>query len=106
MKKVFCIGLVLIFCLTLCACGGNMTTIDKQLQGDWEPIGGNGGYYTFDNGRFSCYFYASGVKLETKEGSYEITENYICIKYDNGVNSELKYTFENGELLIEDLYKK
>ena len=102
MKKTLSLILARVLCLSLCACG-NTTSIEEALQGKWVAKGGDGGIYTFSNGRFTCETVISGLNLGVKEGGYKISTNAIKLSYDNGVKSELKFTYENGTLSIDGL---
>lgn len=106
MKKVLSLILSLVMCLSLCACGGSTDSIEKALQGKWIAETGDGGIYTFDNGRFTCETLISGLNLGVKEGSYKVSNNAIKLSYDNGVKSELKFTYENDTLSIDGLLEQ
>lgn len=105
MKKALSLILALVMCLSLCACGGT-ASIDEALHGKWIAENGDGGIYTFDNGRFTCETVISGLNLGAKEGGYKISNNVIKLSYDNGVKSELKFTYENGTLSIDGLLEQ
>ncbi|MBQ9937903.1 MAG: hypothetical protein IJO96_00055 [Oscillospiraceae bacterium] len=100
MKKVLAIILVFAMCLSLCACGVDKTAVDHELQGKWTIASGIG-VYVFNDGRFSCT-----TIVDTRSGSYEISGRKIKLNYDNGVNSKLSYSFNDGVLSIENLTKK
>ncbi len=105
MKKTIAIVLALVMCLSLCACS-KTASVEKALQGEWAPENNNGGFYVFDDGRFSCETVIAGLSLGAKEGSYEVTETVIKLSYDNGVEGELSYTYESGDLVLEGLIKR
>lgn len=102
MKKVLSLALVLILCLSLFACA-KQPTVEDELQGSWKN---DGSIWEFNDGRFSSQISISGVTLDAKEGTYEITDDAIILKYDNGVESELEYTFEDGTLSLDGLTKE
>ena len=105
MKKALSLLLALVICLSLCACGST-ASIEEALQGKWVAESGDGGIYTFSNGRFACETLISGLNLGIKEGSYKVSNNAIKLSYDNGVKSELKFTYENGTLSIDGLLEQ
>ena len=114
MKRAISLLLILAFCLSLCACGKVDTeAVDRQLQGFWVSsqdgitTDSTGSAFLFRNGRFASQAAFEGVKLDPKEGDYEITNKVIKLNYDNGVEGKLEYTFKNGELEIDsfDLIK-
>ena len=102
MKKLTALVLAFVMCIGLCACS-QTGSVDKKLRGTWEDF--NGTVYTFEAGRFTCEVSVFGLSLGTEEGDYEITERAIILYYDNGLDSTLEYTYEKGELTIEDLRK-
>ena len=100
MKKAISLILMLALCFGLCACGVDTAAVDRELQGKWTNATGMAAY-RFDDGRFAC-----ATIIDTKEGSYEITNRKIVLNYDNGVTGELSYTFKNGVLSLDGLTKK
>ena len=103
MKKTISLLLVLALLLGLCACGSKNTYyVDEQLQGSWEAYGGIA-HYEFSNGRFTCETIIEGLSLGVKPGTYKITGSKIKLLYDNGVKGNIKYTYENGSLTLENL---
>lgn len=105
MKKIFSFILMVAMCMSLCACSST-ASIEEALHGKWMAENGDGGIYMFDNGRFTCETVISGLNLGVKEGDYKISNNIIKLSYDNGVESELKFTYENGILSIDGLLEQ
>ena len=93
-------ALMLLLSLAACSSGNSADAIEKQLQGTWVLDGDVGATYIFEDGRFSCESFVADVSLGVKAGSYEIGENAIALNYDNGVEGDLEYTSENGELTL------
>lgn len=100
MKQVIKKAITAAFCVTillsLSACGNDNTQqISEQLQGTWTANNGNISY-EFNNDRFLC----STLKLLQNDGYYIIRDKTIELLYDNGVEGELTYTFDNQSLSI------
>ena len=103
MKKLTALFLVVVMCLSLCACGDQTKAIDKKLQGTWEDS--NGVIYIFEEGRFSCEAKLLGISLGIQEGDYEITDRSIALYFDNGADSLLEYTYADKELSLHGMKK-
>ncbi len=102
---------LLLFALVLatfsaCANESNLKEVEDALQGKWENDGG--AYFVFDNGSFTRVLGIPGLPSNTAEGTYEIKKSKIIVNYDNGVEGELEYSFEDGNLILDnnDLIKK
>ena len=106
MKKTIALILVLVLCLGLCACSAPL--VENKLQGEWE--GALGTVYTFSDGEFTFEAFVAGVSIGTIEGTYEVHDSMIELDFDLGldlgIDSELEYTYEKGELEIEGLTKR
>ena len=82
--------------LSLTACGNDNTQqISEQLQGKWTS---SNKYisYEFNNDRFS----SRTMLTPSNDGYYIIRDNTLELLYDNGVEAELTYTFDNQSLSI------
>ena len=99
MKKIISLLLIMTMLLTLCACG-EKKAIEKQLQGDWKDNKLGINILTFDNGKVS-----SAIGQTVKHGTYKIEDGKIVLIYENGVEGELEYTFENNELKLKSHQK-
>lgn len=76
--------------------------VDEALQGEWTvDVNENGqSVYNFDNGQVSLQAIVIGLALEPNVGTYEIDESYINVTLENGVEQNLPYTYEDGQLSI------
>ena len=86
--------------LMLCACSGNKKAIEKQLQGDWKDSRIGVSILRFDNGKLT-----SITGKDARHGTYKIADGKIHLVYDNGIEADLEYTFENNELDLK-FYQK
>jgi len=109
-KKVLVISFILSIILGLSGCGAKkgmdeneVRKIDKMLQGTWtlstsEEVQGE---YVFKNGHVSVTAIVMGLALDPNEGNYTIDNSVIKIVYDNGVETEVSYVYENDQLELE-----
>ena len=123
MKKALSLILVLVMCLSLCACGGEKKVKKELIQRPWSyeemvkttyedgssistrevteynfSNSGTVGYYH----SVDCYYIGgqSNISKEKKNGTYTIEKDEIIISYDDGKDTILKYEYNNGELKI------
>ena len=85
MKRLIALFLVLVICLSLCACGG-------KLEGTYQD---NLGFstITFEGDTIEYISLASdGVKT----GTYVIEDDKIIVNYDNGQSDTFEYDEETG----------
>lgn len=104
MKKFIAIVLLICMIATMCVgCGDPLKKVEKKLEGTWrvDIMQGLSAVYVFEDGRVSCTPTVMGQQMDTNVGSYTVTEDgKIVLNYDNGVNGELLYTFENNTLRV------
>jgi len=101
MKRTIALILALVLCFGLCACSGTMF-VERKLQGEWDSALG---VYTFTDGKFTLE-----NLVTTVEGTYEVHEDIIELDFDLaldlGLDADLNYTYEDGNLEIDGLTKR
>ena len=115
MKKVLSLILVLVMCLSLCACGTNPAEVKTDLvKGKWS------GYLSFTSNFFGveCYGYfdfhedgtvdyshmrgddrwepANGATYQIRDGEILLT----CKGWGDDTIERIKYEYKNGELRL------
>ena len=108
MKKILSIILVMLMCMSLCACGSKTDKVEKSLQGSWVAewrVAGNpiGRYYIFKGDTFTTGRVTANGETNKTTGTYEITDSVIQFTSDDGSESkELEYSYneETGEITL------
>ena len=109
MKKILSTILLIVMCLSLCACGSKTDKINEALQGKWAAVwqvGDNviGRYYIFkDNTYMTARVTANAGASEHESGTYEITDSVIQFLPDDGSEGkdlEYSYNEDTGEITL------
>lgn len=108
MKKILSIILVMVMCLSLCACGSKTDKIKDAMQGtwvaEWTAIGKNiSRYYTFKGNKYTTGGDAALGELATETGTFEITDSVIKFTPDdNSEHKDIEYSYneETGEIIL------
>ena len=103
MKKFIAIALLIVMIATMCVgCGDPLKKVEKKIEGTWrvDVTDQLGAIYVFEDGRVTCTPIIMGTHMDPNSGNYTIVEGKILLSYDNGVEGDLAYTFENNTLRI------
>lgn len=99
MKKPIALLLVMVICLSLCACGGNQEEVKNALQGTWTAKWTYAGtqisrYYTFKGNTYTTGGVAIFGEVQTETGTFEVMDTCIRLTPDDGSSAiELDYTY-------------
>lgn len=110
MKKTIIFILTLILGISLItSCGDNkqdtIKKVEEKLNGNWsytisESVSAK---YNFNNGKFTCTSYASGLALPEKSGTYTIDKDgNINLVYDSGTSASFQYKWNGNELMLSN----
>ena len=80
--------------------------IDEALQGKWVHDGVIYMDYTFNNGNFTSNTVFGQSDLGPDKGVYEISAGFIILRYDDGSEDKLDFSYKDGNLTIDDLIKE
>lgn len=108
-KKLFTLFLIIAMCAMLFGCGKSKEEkIEEALQGTWctstDDILGTQFFYNFNEGHFEIGLRLNENEEVVNEGTYEIGESNIILKFEQGEKGEdtLNYSFEEDVLILLD----
>ena len=85
MKKVISFVLVLVLCVSLCACGGKVKVSNEELIGQWVSSDGTG-FVLLESGnvvKHASLEEAVDVSVGITAGTWEVEDGYLIIITDN-----------------------
>ena len=101
MKKILAIGIVLIICISLCACGISKEEAIGTWSASWVYNGNNisSAFVLEVDGTFSEVTYRNGSLSSTLTGTYEIEGSKVFL-YENGnKGSFMEFKYSGGALV-------
>lgn len=102
-KIVILLGLVLVICSVLCACGNNVNPqVKEDLLGEWiypQTQGDGMSVVIFDEDIATTYTVYDSITTEPMEKEYSIKDDTIVVKQD-GSDWIISYSYEGGELKL------
>ena len=104
MKKVLCLVLIMVFGLSLVACGVNLEKVEESIQGEWilyeEGQFGSSEKLLISNGSVTKYTYEND-NWTVLNGSYIMdSKGFAVITYTDGSTQTIEsYVTEDGYVL-------
>jgi len=101
MRKFLAAVLCIIICLSLCACNGVESELQKGIWcREYSAMGMDvlEEYEFEEDGTFVCTLHINGFFNSLDNGIYSVGEEEITLLYQSGEHISIDYTYESGTL--------